>query len=123
MRLHFDPASSRTLISAYGEGFVVINEERFTASLVVYPARVRERWGPSSIDEVDGASLGALFDEGPEIVILGTGRRQRFPSNEVLAPLYARRVGIEIMDTFAACRTFNVLAAENRVVVAGLIIE
>jgi uncharacterized protein len=124
VKLHLDSSSSRTSVSSYGEGFVVVNQERFTSSLVAYPESVRAEWGPRSVEELDGASLDVLFQEGsPEIVIIGTGRRQRFPPTELLAPLYARRIGIEIMDTFAACRTFNVLAGEDRVVVAGLIIE
>jgi uncharacterized protein len=76
-----------------------------------------------SIEELAAPHIERLAALAPEIVLLGTGERHRFPPARVLAQIYAQGIGIEIMDTYAACRTFNILAGEGRRVLAALIVE
>jgi uncharacterized protein len=123
MRLHFDRDTAALRITSYGNGYVEVNEQRFIASVIVRPDRVEPGWRPIGPCDLLAEDIDALLREDPEIVLLGTGRRQRFPAGRVLAAAYDKRVGVEVMDTKAACRTFNVLAAEDRRVVAGLIVE
>jgi uncharacterized protein len=81
---------------------------------VVTPERILRDWRPRSVEELEARDLEALVALGAEIVLIGTGAVQRFPAPEVLAPLRGRRIGVEVMDTAAACRTYNILVAEGR---------
>jgi len=123
MRMHFEDETAPTRITSYGAGFVSVNEERHTSSVILLPHRVHPGWRPRSANDLLAEDIDALLAGRPEIVLLGTGLKQCFPAGPILEPAYDKRIGIEIMDTMAACRTFNVLAAENRHVVAGLILE
>lgn len=123
MRMHFKDENPPTRITSYGAGFVDVNEERHTSSVILLPHSVETGWRPRSANELLAEDVEALLAGHPEIVLLGTGLKQFFPAGPILEPAYDRRVGIEVMDTMAACRTFNVLAAENRQVVAGLILK
>jgi uncharacterized protein len=123
MRLHFEGEAPPTRIASYGEGFVVINETRYERSVILYPDRVEPHWPPQDIANLAVPDIKILLETRPEVVLLGTGIRQVFPSNDVLRIGYELGIGVEVMNTMAACRTFNVLAAENRHVVAGLILE
>ena len=108
--------------SASGEGWVEINGIRHQHSLVLGGDRAPEAWGHpfEALDEQDFAMLLAWQ---PEIVVFGSGRVFRFPHPRVTRALPEARVGLEIMDTRAACRTFNVLAGEGRRVVAAILID
>ena len=75
---------------------------------------------PQTLDELSEADLDAVFALQPEIVVLGSGARQRFPDTRLLAVILARGIGCEVMDTGAACRTYNVLVSESRRAVAAL---
>jgi len=77
----------------------------------------------ASFEALDEASFETLATLSPELVIFGSGSRLRFPKPGLLKPLMARRIGFETMDTAAACRTYNVLLAEGRAVVAALLFE
>lgn len=117
MRLHLETTSAAVRITGYGPGYVEINEQRYASSLLLMPEGVRTDWRPASIEELTRSDFTPVLEAEPEIILLGTGSRQIFPSASVLPEV---QIGFEIMDTTAACRTFNVLAAENRVVVAAL---
>jgi uncharacterized protein len=91
-------------------------------SIIVTPGEVLADWAPRSLDELQAAHMAQLARFGAQVVLLGSGDALRFPSVETLRPLVEAGVGYEIMDTGAACRTYNILAAEGRLVVAGLII-
>lgn len=80
-------------------------------------------WPPGSFDALEPAHFDALLLDRPELVIFGSGTRQRFPSPALLRGLIERRVGFEAMDTAAACRTYNVLVSEGRTVVAALLLQ
>lgn len=95
---------------------------RYESSLVVLPDRIVEHWNVTSLESLTQDDIGALALLNPELVLLGTGDVLRFPDARLLASLSAARIGAEIMDTRAACRTYNILAEEGRHVAAALII-
>jgi uncharacterized protein len=122
MKIERDSAEGRNLFTGYGEGYVEVNARRLTASVVVTADRIEENWGPAAVEHLTRAQFEALASFGPEIVLLGTGARLRFPDQALLAPLFAERIGVEVMDTRAACRTYNILLGEGRKVLAALIL-
>jgi uncharacterized protein len=109
------------LITAYGPGMVRINETRHTTSLIVMPEQVDTGWAPERFEDLDLDCFRSLLANPPEIVLLGTGASLRFPPREILAAFRRRGVGLEIMDTGAACRTYNIIMAEGRTVAAALL--
>ncbi len=117
-----DPADGYA-ISAYEEGVVTVAGKRHTASLVVAPDQIMEAWRPQQISELEREDLLALASLRPDILLLGTGRRQSFPEPEVYMELIRGGIGFEVMTTQAACRTYNILLSEGRRVVAALIID
>lgn len=121
MKLHLSNAEGRNTVTAYGAGYVTVGSVRYERSLVILPERLIENWGASSA-ALDQESVATLASLGAEIVLLGTGLTLNFPSPEVLRPLIDARIGFEVMDTGAACRTYNVLVAENRRVAAAIVI-
>jgi uncharacterized protein len=122
VKLHpSNPAGAHT-ITAYGDDYVNVNGERRESSLIVTAEGV-EAWTPGSFDALSADDFRRLADLGVEIVLLGTGPRQRFPHPRLTAPLGAARVGLEVMDTKAACRTYNILVAEARRVALALLFE
>ena len=122
MRPHEKNELPTTRITSYGQDHIVINNQTYLASIILFPNHLEEPWGVSSARDLTAVDIGYLVQHKPAVLLLGTGRIQHFPQPDVIAPAYAHQVGIEIMDTMAACRTFNVLAAEGREVVAGLIL-
>jgi len=123
MKLHLDNPSSRNLVTGYGAGYVAINHRQYEANLILLPDRIVESWGTGGFDALAESDFEAIRTLGPEILLLGTGDRQRFPAPSLLRPLIEARIGYEIMDLPAACRTFNILMAEGRRVAAALLIE
>jgi uncharacterized protein len=109
------------LIEAYGPGRVRIQGQDYQRSLAVTAGQVLSDWGPPGFEALASAHFEALAALAPQVVVLGTGARQRFPDPALYAALLAQGIGVEIMDTGAACRTYNILAGEGRRVVAALI--
>ena len=122
MKLHASPAGGRNVVTAYGEGYVMVNGARHESSVVVLPDRVIE-WGAESFEALKEDDFGVLESLGVDIVLLGTGARQRFPHPRLTARLREARIGVEVMDLQAACRTYNILVAEERKVAAALLFE
>jgi len=120
VKLHPAGASGLNSIHAYGAGYVMINGQRHESSLIVTPERVLP-WSVQSFDALKEDDFAALVQLGMEIVILGTGPRQRFPHPRLTAALATERIGVEVMDVQAACRTYNILVAEERKVAAALL--
>ncbi len=122
--MKFQPEKSELqAINAYGPGWVSVDGEKIHASVVIGAKGQRFAWDCSSYDDLSAAHFDLLADQGPELVIFGSGSRIKFPKPAWLAGLYARRIGIETMDTQAACRTYNILAGEGRDVMLALLIE
>ena len=121
MKLHSDSGASGNRITAYGPGHFVVNDTRFTSCLMITSALVDSDWGLRHIDELNAETIDRLRGLEAEILLIGTGDTHIFPDPEVLSRLSAPRTGVEVMTTQAACRTFNILAAEGRNVAALLI--
>lgn len=122
MKLHLTQDASQYLFTAYGEGYVAVNGRRFESGLVVCPDRLLETWAPRNFSELTESHFSALAELTPEIVLLGTGQRLRFPDPRLTRALAQARIGFEAMDTYAAARTYNILVAEGRKVAAALIL-
>lgn len=111
------------VVRAYRPGSVSIGEHTVSQSCLFNANQLLADWPPRAVAELSVAHFDTAFAWEPELILLGTGARQEFPSREIYAAILARRIGFEVMDTGAACRTYNVLVGENRRVVAGLILE
>ena len=123
MSLTLDDNQSTYQIRAFKPGFIQINERVFTQSIIVTPNTLIENWVPQHISELTREHLKMITDLHPAVLIIGTGEVLQFPEIELYGDLINEGIGVEIMDTSAACRTYNVLTAENRNVVAALIIR
>jgi uncharacterized protein len=123
MKIERDLAEGRNTFTGYGEGYVEVNGARHAASLVVSGERLVTDWPAQSVEALSADHLAAILELKPEIVLLGTGGTFRFPEASRLAPLHKARIGVEVMDTPAACRTYNILLGEGRNVVAALIVD
>ena len=121
MKLHAMPAEGLQLFSGYGAGYVAINNVRHESCVVVTPQAVM-KWPVAGFETLSAADFGFVAELKPEILILGTGAAQRFPQPEVVRSLAAIGVGVEVMDSRAACRTYNILAAEGRKVAAAILV-
>jgi uncharacterized protein len=122
VKLHAAGPASYNTITAYGEDYVQVNSQRYQSSVIVMAERVLD-WSPSGFSQLNAEDLEILRTLGPEIVLLGTGPAQRFPHPRLTAPLAAAGIGVEIMDLKAACRTYNILVAEERKVAAALLFK
>ena len=122
MKLHLSHSANTNLISGYGIDHILVNGVRHEVSLIVFPDEVITGWA-NTLDLLAAEHFDTLALRAPEIILLGSGRKLRFPSPSLYAGLIKVRIGIEVMDTPAACRTYNILAAEGRRVAAALILE
>ena len=113
-----DPATR--MIRAYAAGSITTTRETVTASAVLAADSIAA-WPPTAAASISAADVEQLCALAPEVIIIGTGARLVFPPQAALAPAHARRIGIEVMDTAAACRTYNLLITDGRKVVAGLL--
>ncbi len=123
LKLHADALTSLNTITAYGLGFVEINQVRYHGNLILTPDQPVQPWSAASFDAMLAEDLESLLTLRPEVILLGTGQRQRFPQPRLTRRITDARIGIEVMDTAAACRTYNVLMSEGRRVVAALLQE
>jgi uncharacterized protein len=121
MHIQLETGGQANLIRTYGAGQIVVNQDSFVRSLIVLPGRLIADWPPQAFEDLALPHLETLVPLSPELVLLGTGKRQRFPRAELLAPLVKARIGWEVMDTGAACRTYNILMGEGRNVAAALL--
>lgn len=122
MKIHLERGAGQNVIRAHQPGRIVVNQDAHTKSLIVTPERVIADWRPQRFDDLALEDFEAICALQPEVVLLGTGARLRFPAPALTRPLVAAQIGFEIMDTGAACRTYNVLMSEGRLVVAALLI-
>ncbi len=121
MKLQLAQTEGWNTFTAYGEDYVSVNAVRHQDNLIVLPYKLIEKWTPASFSTLSSADFDFLATLDAEIILLGTGKLLRFPSPELMQSLMQARKGIEVMDTQAACRTFNVLAGEKRKVAAALL--
>ena len=109
-------------ITGYGPGWVTVNGEKISSSLLVNSQASHSPWNCTAFEDLRANHFEQMVALEPELVIFGSGVRIRFPDPRWLEALYARRIGLGTMDTQAACRTFNFLAGEGRRVVAALLL-
>jgi uncharacterized protein len=122
LKLHADTPTALNTVTAYGPGFIEINKVRHTSAVLLTPERV-EPWAIDSVDALAEADFERLLALKPEVALLGTGSRQRFPHPRLSRALTEAHIGLEVMSTAAACRTYNILMAEGRKVAAALMPE
>jgi uncharacterized protein len=108
-------------ILGYGPGRIVVDGRSYVDSLIVSPDRIIAAWGPSTAADLRAVHFETLTALNPQVIVIGTGERQVFPDPHLYFALLERGLGVEIMDTGAACRTYNILMSEGRRVAAGLI--
>lgn len=123
MKLHATSTQQYQTVTAYDDAGVEINLARFGASLVVLPEAAPAPWPVAGFDRLTAEHFAQIDALSPDVVILGTGRRQRFVHPKLTTVLTARRIGVECMDNQAACRTYNILMAEGRKVALALIFD
>lgn len=122
MKFHLQ-APSLHVVTATGPGWVRVGATEYRDNVVLLPDDVVSGWAPDGIGALAEADFTRLLEHAPELVLLGTGERQRFFHPRLIRALAAARIGVEVMDTRAACRTFNILVAEDRRVAAALIVR
>lgn len=123
MKLNLEHDPSLNLVTGYGDGHLMINRVRHDGNLLLDAKRIIANWAPGGFAGLGADDFAAIVALGPEVVLVGTGSRLRFPPVAVLRPLIDARIGYEIMDFAAACRTYNVLASEGRAVAAALLFD
>jgi uncharacterized protein len=111
------------IIRSYAFGRITVNQETFTTSLIITPERIVADWRPEHFSDLIASDFDTICDLRPEVVLLGTGKHLLFPAPELIRPLVAAQIGFEVMDTGAACRTYNVLMGEGRRVAAALLMD
>lgn len=121
MKLHSENAGGGYRITAYGADYVVVNDERIRGSVVITPERIIRDWKPASFSDIGLESFEVFETLQVDIVVLGTGASQKFPDPRIMGWFGQRGIGLEVMDTAAACRTYNILMSEGRTVAAMLL--
>lgn len=122
MKLHLNQAAGRNAFTGYGTGYVLVNGVRYESSLLVMPDTPVADWGMRDVAGMSPEQVGLLAALDVEVLLIGTGERLSFPAPGLLQPLAKAGIGVEIMDTPAACRTYNILMGEGRKVAAAIII-
>lgn len=135
MKFTREQAQGLYTIHAYQSGSVILNspdpadgrdeESRIelTESFIISPQQLMQEWGPATLQQIEEGDLTVIAKLQPEILLLGTGQSLQFPDNRLLAAIIELGIGYETMSSPAACRTYNILAAEGRQVAAAIIIE
>ena len=123
MKLHADQIPALNTVTAYDAQYVEVNAQRYNHSILLMPGGSVQPWPVSEFSQLSELHFRAMLGQKPELVILGTGVRQRFTHPGLWAELAEQRIGVEFMDTGAACRTYNILMTEGRLVLAALIIQ
>ena len=123
MKIHLQSSDGANIIRGYFPDRIIINQEIHTHSLIVSPQRILRDWPPRRFIELVPEHFAFITELKPEVVLLGTGRRLQFPAPNLTAALVEAQIGVEVMDTAAACRTYNILMGEGRNVAAALLIE
>ena len=121
MKIQRELAAGLNVIRSYEPARITVNQDAYTTSLIVTPERIVPDWRPREFTELTAADFEVIAALGPEVVLLGTGKRLRFPDPALTRALVTANIGIEVMDTGAACRTYNVLMSEGRRVAAALL--
>lgn len=123
MKLHTNSTDQYQTVTGYDQRGVEINAQRFDYSVLVMPEVAPRPWDVARFEDLTAAHFERIAADRPDVVVLGTGERQRFVHPRLVASLSALRIGVESMDSHAACRTYNILMGEGRKVTLALIVE
>ena len=121
MKFHLQTPGGQNLFTGHGAGYVAVNGVRYAKSMVVTPERVLDDWPATDFEHLTAGHFDFLCALAPDIVLLGTGATLRFPSRVLSRCLTGARIGLEVMDNAALCRTFNILVGEGRNVIAAVL--
>ena len=122
MKFAQDSQDEGYVITAYGENSVSINGKPFRQSLIITGTKLNENWAVNAVELLQADHIDQILAFDPELIIIGTGNKLIFPAVEVYSGIIEHGIGVDFMDTQAACRTYNILMSEGRHVVAGLIL-
>jgi len=123
MKLHADRAEGVNIINAYTRETVSINGQAYSGSMLVPPTGAPVAWPAASLADLTEAHFEQIAAMQPELVVFGSGASLRFAPPALMQSLMQARIGVETMDTPAACRTYNILVGEGRKVVAALLLS
>jgi uncharacterized protein len=123
LKLQSDPHSGANTITGYGDGYVEINKAPYAHAVLLSSDGAISEWQAQNFDDLTPSHFEQMVELKPELILIGTGKRQRFPKPELLKSLISAKIGFEIMDSQAACRTYNILVGEGRKVLLALIVE
>ncbi|WP_306606585.1 Mth938-like domain-containing protein [Azonexus sp.] len=123
MKLHTSNTAGLNLFTAYGDDYVAVNQLKHEKNLIVLPENLIPEWSTENIETLTESDMQKLLGLGVEVILLGTGKRLRFPAGALMRPFAPAGIGLEIMDLQAACRTYNILASEGRKVAAALLFD
>ncbi len=121
MEFNLEVPQNQFFIRSISEKGICVDKSFYDKPFILSGKQIITGWGVASIDDINESSLQVIFDLQPEVILIGTGSKQVFLPPATQAHFIRRHFGFEVMTTDAACRTFNVLAAEGRHVVAGLL--
>ena len=122
MKLQQDNPADTKLFTAHGQDYVMVNGERFVQSIVVMASDIRIDWNVAYFGELSESHFAYFLALDPDVLLLGTGATQQFPHPRLYRTLTDAGIGVECMTTPAACRTYNILAVEDRKVIAAILI-
>jgi len=122
MKMALDDTLGVNAVRSYEPGCITIRDQRITTSVIVLPDQLFTDWPPSIPADIQSGHFTAVLDRDIEVLILGTGESQKFPDPALFAELMARGIGFEVMDNAAACRTYNILLAEQRRVALAVLL-
>jgi uncharacterized protein len=122
MKFAEDNQDEGYVITAYDSTNIVINGKSFRQSLIIAGNQMNDSWGVDSISTLTNEHVDTILSFKPELILIGTGSKLTFPAVEAYTAIISAGIGVDFMDTGAACRTYNILMGEGRGVVAGLIL-
>ena len=123
MKLQHNIQIGQNLVTSVGVDYINVNGIRHEASMLLLPQRIEPAWGAAGFEALSEADFAPIIEIGCDVLLFGTGSRQRFPQPALLRALMEARIGVEIMDTPAACRTYNFLVLEGRNAAAALLLD
>ena len=121
MQITEEKTTGLNVITSYGEGYISVSEKPYRHSLIISPNQLITDWKITEPAQLSYDSLIVIENWEPDIVLLGTGPHQIFPESDLMFRFLQQGIGCEIMDSAAACRTYNILMSESRKVVAALL--
>lgn len=122
MQLHSDQSDVQ-MVTGYGSGWIAVNKQKHSGNILLGSSGFLRPWNCSNFESLTAQHFNELAELNAELIIFGSGSKIRFVHPSWLQALMQKRIGMETMDTHAACRTYNVLAAEGRNVIAALLLE